>query len=119
MEIKFIALVANLVHFFNPFTYLLRYEISNMCEIDCDCKTIKKYDTETRQKYSEYIVDTASNSKELCVIGSIGLIGNKFKEKIITRRVLEMNETKKKKRAVSVAAALAAIFIGSASVFCL
>lgn len=30
-----------------------------------------------------------------------------------------MNETKKKKRAVSLAAALAAIFIGSASVFCL
>lgn len=117
MGIKLIALIVNLIHFFNPFAYLLRYEISNMCEIDCDCKTIKNYDTETRQKYSEYIIDTASNSKELCVIGSIGLIGNRFKKKIITRRVLEMNETKKKKRAVSVIAALTAIFIGSASVF--
>jgi beta-lactamase regulating signal transducer with metallopeptidase domain len=81
MGIKFIALIANFVHFFNPFAYLLRYEISNMCKIDCGCKTIKNYDTEKRQKYSEYIIDTASNSRGLCVAGSIGLIGDRFKKK--------------------------------------
>lgn len=95
MAVKFFALITNLVHFFNPLAYLLRYEIYSMCEIDCDSKTIESYDTEQRKKYGEYIVDTAIRSKDLFAVGSVGLLGDKLRRGKIQRRILEIDLLRK------------------------
>lgn len=117
MIVKFLALTANLIHFFNPLAYLLRREIYSMCEIDCDSKTIENYDTERRKRYGEHIVDTASHSKGFYPVASMGLLGHKLKKGEIQRRILEMNQSKTKKRIVSVVATVAAVLVGSVSVF--
>lgn len=115
--VKFLALTANLIHFFNPLAYLLRREVYSMCEIDCDSKTIENYDIEQQKNYGAHIIDTAIRLKAFYTAGSIGLLGHKLKKSEIQRRILEMKQSKTKKRIVSVVAAVAAVLVGSASVW--
>ena len=115
--INFLAFIVNLIHFYNPAAYWFRNEIQSMCEIHCDDKTIENYDTEKRRRYQEYILEIASKSAGICMSGAIGLFESKSKQRKIQRRVLEMNETKRKKGVVSAAAVLAFVLIESASVW--
>ncbi len=114
--VGFFSLIVILLHCFNPFAHLLYYEMSNLCEIHCDSKTIKNYSPAQRKGYMEYLIDTVTKSKENSMPGAIGLIGRKLNHHMTKRRLLEM-KTVKKKRILSVLASLAVVAAGSVSVF--
>lgn len=116
--IGFLSIVVVVLHFFNPIAHLLRYEINNMCEIQCDYKTIEKYSVEKRNRYGKCVIMMAANSTRVLIPGSVRFLGHKLSYHKMKRRILEMKEIKKKnKKFLSVLASLAVVVVGSTTVW--
>ncbi len=114
----FFSFAVVVLHWFNPLAYLLCYELSNMCEIQCDSRTIKNYSQDTRKKYGEYLISLAARPANNPVFGAMGLLGSQSSFRRIQRRLLEMkNPQTKSKKIVSVMVSLVIALAGSVSVF--
>lgn len=59
---KLIALVANIIHWFNPISYLIIKDIDNLCELSCDELLVKKMDESQRYLYGETILNVISKA---------------------------------------------------------
>lgn len=62
---KLLVLLANAVHWFNPFIYLLSREADVDLELTCDDAVVANTDRETRQAYSETLLASLHRQKGL------------------------------------------------------
>ncbi|GAA0370946.1 M56 family metallopeptidase [Bacillus horti] len=54
--VKFIVLLANSIHWFNPVIYSLCRQINIYCELSCDEKVVQEMDMESRRLYGETLL---------------------------------------------------------------
>lgn len=59
---KWLTLIVNAVHWFNPFAYILSYNVNQSCETACDMSVIKSMNESERRLYMKTILDTIENS---------------------------------------------------------
>ena len=113
--IRFVAQIAQCVHWFNPMAYLLYSEICSMSEIHCDAKAVINYEEEMKEKYCRAIINWSENREEKCVPVPLRFIGNRPKD-IVERRVSEMKQPKKQKRFMCLLSAMITGIVGTTSV---
>lgn len=61
--IKWLSLLVNAVHWFNPLAYLLCANVSEACEVSCDMAVTKKMSDEQQKVYMNTILDLAGGEK--------------------------------------------------------
>lgn len=61
--VKWLSVVANALHWFNPAVYLVRREIGKMCELACDEAVIRNSDINSKQEYGNTIISVAAERK--------------------------------------------------------
>lgn len=54
--VKFIVLLANSIHWFNPLVYSLSKQTNMFCELSCDEKVVQDMDVENRRFYGETLL---------------------------------------------------------------
>lgn len=113
---KWIAILANCIHFYNPLAYILRWEIERMQELRCDEQVMTglDLDTECRQKYANLLVEYSkeeSNGSHFSIF-----FGEKNSYKRLQERIeWIMRKDTKKKLSKRLAAALTAVVLGATS----
>ncbi len=60
IAVKWLAMIAASVHWFNPLVYFVRKEINKACELACDETVIKNLDEEGKQAYGDTLISVAS-----------------------------------------------------------
>lgn len=92
--LKFLALFALAVHWYNPVCHLLYYELCVVSEINCDHSVLKGANDTQRQRYCHLILDLATAGGGRVERFAIGLVKNDAAT--FERRILEMKKTSKK-----------------------
>ena len=95
--IKYLGLLAVILHYFNPLSYVLYREIGVISELFCDSEVIKNYDDSVRKEYSNLLVDLSTKEKPTIKERLSSCLAN---NDYITlkRRITEMKSMKKGKR---------------------
>lgn len=113
--VKFLAIMANAVHWFNPAAYWLTRNINTFCELSCDEQVVAGMTAEERHFYGETILNVlcrvASRRSGLCATLAESKNG-------IEKRLSHMMNVKKSSPgvvAVSVAAAMVLCLSGFAA----
>lgn len=102
---KWIALIANCVHWFNPAAYLLRREISRDCELSCDESVIRRLDAEGRKEYGNTLLVLAGAGR--VSPGAVVTTLDNGKQKLKERLLSIAHYSARKSRALSLLVALA------------
>lgn len=110
---KLILLLANAVHWFNPFVYLMVKSANRDIEISCDDEVVKNEDLLFRKAYSETILSVIYNEKMYKTSLSTYFQGGKKTMKERFSNILDM----KNKRKGVLAFILITLIAVSASVF--
>jgi len=74
--VKWLALIANAIHWFNPALYLLRRELERECELAADEAVIRQLDDDARISYGNFLLDVAA--KEKISISSMALCSKAY-----------------------------------------
>lgn len=98
--IKFLGMLVIAIHWFNPFTYALYYEISNISEMYCDSVVLNGKGEKERKEYGEFLLGLAAKDQPACNEFVVGIMGGKSKT-AFKRRILEMKSNRKNKTIVS------------------
>ncbi len=61
--LKWIMIVANAIHWFNPFIYLVRRELNHMCELACDEGVIKDLTVYEKQEYGNTLISVVAEKR--------------------------------------------------------
>lgn len=111
---RWIAVLMNCVHFYNPFAYILRLEIKRLQELRCDEQVISGLSIETRGKYANLLVQHSQD--ETGGLPFITFFGGSSSHKRLQERIKwVMREDTKKKLSKRLAAALTAVVLGATS----
>lgn len=62
--LKWLTMLVNAVHWFNPFAYLLTANVNEACEVSCDMAVIKGLDEEEQRFYMETILKMLEKGKK-------------------------------------------------------
>lgn len=107
--IKFLALFALAIHWYNPICYLLYRELCVVSELDCDYGVTKDLDDTGRQQYGDLIIDLAVTGHSRRNRFAVGLVNN---EVVITeRRIFEMKQTRKTSKPILACIVMAVICV--------
>lgn len=90
------ALLVVALHFFNPFSYLLSYEIGKTSEMACDEKILKYATEKQRNRYGELLLNVSFSSPFLTYTNSFS--GNN--KKAMKERIFMMKHPRKTKTVV-------------------
>ena len=115
--IKYIGLFVMAVHWYNPFVYMMFYEISVISEMYCDSIVIGGKGEEERKNYGELILKLAvqnkfSNKGQLF----IGMANSRSKW-VYKRRILEMKRAKKYKTILPAVMTVLICMVGGITTF--
>ena len=61
--LKWIMIMANAIHWFNPFIYLVRRELNHICELACDESVIKDLSVYERQEYGNTLISVVAEKR--------------------------------------------------------
>ena len=61
--VKWLSVLTNTVHWFNPIVWLVRREIDCACELSCDEAVIQSLDTDGRQSYGDTLITVAADCR--------------------------------------------------------
>lgn len=86
--IKFMALLVMLLHWYNPLTYVLYWEICRVYEYVCDEKVTQNLTGEEKEKYGLLIVELAQKPSQTDTIFANAFSNN---YKMIKERIILMN----------------------------
>lgn len=101
--IRFMGMLVMAVHWFNPFSYFLYYELANISEMYCDSVVMEGKGQEERSRYSNLIIDLATESNGDGRPGFFaGVADNSRNKRGCKRRILEMKINRKYKTVLSV-----------------
>lgn len=111
LPIKFLVLIANAVHWFNPAIYRLAKQITARCELSCDEQVVRGMDTESRRRYGEILLSMLEYSvKQRDIAFTTPLCSSKTE---IKRRLVNlMKDTKSKKSALLLSLLSAFVWVG-------
>lgn len=106
--VKTLALMASVIHWFNPFIYLLRKDIHKWSELTCDEEVVKYMSKDERKYYGKTIINVMIGRKELPLqfCSSLSSEGKQLK-----RRLKNMLHVKKVKKSTVLFSAIATILI--------
>lgn len=107
--IKIFALAAGTLHWFNPFAYILRKDISRWSELSCDEVLAIEMSHGERKLYGEAILNTLDNNTGINTAFCSSFCESK---KYIERRLIMMLNVKTKKKYIAVVAVLVILAIG-------
>ena len=93
--VKCICLLIILIHWFNPFSYLLLIEFGRVSEFRCDREVLKQIKPEERSTYAKLIVSSAVHTKKIDSLWTAGFGGGR---KDIYNRVEAIMDRREKKR---------------------
>lgn len=81
---KMMCIMVCILHWYNPFTYLLLYEFQQICEYLCDEKCIENMDDIQKKEYAMLIVRMASSKKKekIIVCNALSEGGKRMKKRI-------------------------------------
>ena len=115
--VKFMGVLVIAVHWFNPLSYMLFCELTNISEMYCDHVVMEGKNDEERRKYGELILGLAAD-KNYVEKGKLltGLAGSRNK-KAYRRRILELNANRQGKLILSVLVAGAVSMAGGVTAF--
>ncbi|MDR0999454.1 MAG: M56 family metallopeptidase [Clostridiales bacterium] len=111
--IKLFLLLANAIHWFNPFVYIMNVNVGNLCENSCDEKLARNMDMAKRRLYGEMIISTIEYSMARRISLSAGLCAANTN---IRRRLIHMLNSKKTKLPVMAISIALAVVIGATGV---
>ena len=113
---KFLCLIIILLHWFNPFSYLVLHEFNILSEYCCDESIMSMRSKEERKKYARLLIHFATehnpSSKTFWTKSFF-----ESSEKILERRVGVILEMKKKKSWVILLMAVMAVVFSAATVY--
>lgn len=81
--VKAVALLANIINWFNPIVYIIRNRINIICELSLDEQLIKNMDKSKRKYYGEIILELIEYSQNKSL--SLGASVCKSRKEIETR----------------------------------
>lgn len=102
---KFLSVAVMIVHWFNPLSYALFYELSIVSEMYADRVVLQEKGDEERCKYGKMILELAAKSKDSGENRFFSSIAQQSTKIMYKRRVLEMRANRKSKRMLSILAA--------------
>ncbi|MFI3255622.1 MAG: M56 family metallopeptidase [Eubacteriales bacterium] len=101
---KALLLVGKVLHWYNPFIYLLGQELEENLEFCCDLEVIEQLDVEEKKEYALTILSTYEK-------GTLYGLGLNHRPKQLERRVKFMFEKKKKSVVVASFTGLTLLFV--------
>ena len=104
--VKWLAVLACAVHWFNPMAWLLRRELDRACELACDESVIRGLDTKGKQSYGDTLISVAAESKAPHVILATTMCEDK---KNLKERLGAIMKSKKRTRSAVLVSALVLI----------
>lgn len=110
--VKFLGGLVIALHWCNPCSYILYYEISNISEMYCDSAVLKNRGKEERRAYGELLLKFVTECERVDWYFMAGILGNGG----MKRRILEMKTDRKNKIVVSIAVLLLICMAGQATV---
>jgi len=111
---KWVAMLVNTVHWFNPFAYLVSKQIDNECEISCDLVLAQSMTTKEKNSYMNTILTLLSQNQIKKQMLTTAMASNKNQ---IKRRFTMIKKATKKSKIISLVSVAAAILIFTVSVF--
>ncbi len=114
---KFLSVAVMIVHWFNPLSYALFYELSIVSEMYADRVVLQEKGDEERCKYGKMILELAAKSKDSGENRFFSSIAQQSTKIMYKRRVLEMRANRKSKRMLSILAAGIICVAGSITAF--
>ncbi|WP_026885257.1 M56 family metallopeptidase [Clostridium beijerinckii] len=106
--VKAVALLANIINWFNPIVYIIRNRINIICELSLDEQLIKNMDKSKRKYYGEIILELIEYSQSRSL--SLGASVCKSRKEIETRLKNIMFFKKSKKIIVCISLMVTMIF---------
>ncbi len=115
--IKYLSLLVIALHWFNPLSFLLYYEISCIGEMCCDSNVLEGQGENARKEYGELLLQiatrkTTNNRKSLFMN-----MASTKNSKIIKRRIREMTTKKRNKTILSIASTIVICMAGAITSF--
>lgn len=96
---KCLLLIANAVHWFNPFVYLMAKAIDVQCEMSCDEEVVRGTGADTRQYYCETIISVIRYQSKRKTALSTHFYGGK---KGMKDRIFSIMDMSKKRAGLSI-----------------
>jgi len=112
--VKVIALIVNMINWFNPIAYIIRNSINVTCELSLDEQLVKNMDKSKRKYYGEIILELIEYSQKKSLV--LGASVCKSRKELETR-LKKIIYFKKSKKAITCISLIATIIISSTSVF--
>ena len=111
--LKFIVLLVNAAHWFNPAAYILNRQINTLCELACDEKVVRKLDEQGRKFYGEIILGLLrQGTVQRSLICTSGLCSSKKNVKNRLSNIISVRKTKKSIIALSLIATMTILMFG-------
>ena len=60
--VKWMAVIASIIHWFNPFSYIILRQIDTECELSCDFEVTKNLSSAERKEYMQVILAFAESN---------------------------------------------------------
>lgn len=111
IPLKLLALVANILHFYNPMAYVIRREIALSRELVCDQQTLQGQDNDSVHAYGNAILSSLLAKRQTAYTTQFGSSKTQMKE-----RLSHMLSFKNKKKGIALvcAALVITVFSGTA-----
>lgn len=107
--VRLLAAVNICIHWFNPVSYVIFKNLSEECEISCDCAAVQNLSNKERKHYMNTVLDLLENMRGGAVIAATQMSGEK---RILKRRIKAVKEYGKKDvRATAVLSTVLGILI--------
>lgn len=106
--IKFLALLVLVLHWFNPLTYLLYWEICRVYEYVCDETVTQNMTQEEKEDYKSLIIEMAEKSSPTNTVFANSLSSN---FKIIKERITLMDKVMVHSKIMRIASFVLAVFL--------
>lgn len=101
--IKFLCLPAILLHWYNPFIYILYWEICKVSEQVCDAAVIQNMSEQEKEQYKLLIIELGKREPHTDVLWTSPFNG---RFKMIKERMIVMNKTTSSSKGMRIAASL-------------
>ncbi len=111
---KWFALLVNAVHWFNPLVYLVIKNISEDCEISCDCAVTQAMECKSKREYMKTILSLLSISATRTRRLTNAMASDK---KMIIRRFEMIQKVRKPRKIITMLSAMLAAILLMTSVF--
>lgn len=96
---KNFVILSTAIHWFNPLSYIIAKEISELCENSCDAEVVKNIQNEGRLKYTETIVGIVKGQSRMKTAFSTDFYSSRNN---LRKRIASIMKYERKKRGIPI-----------------